>query len=97
MLVFYAEHYLGQLSLEKLNISYDVCYTLSFFSQLCLCWIFWHLSKREPQPPQATAVEEERIEQETETENNDDTLHSIPDVITEDFDERCDLQARIWN
>ena len=95
MLVFFAKYYLGHLKPEELLISFDVCYTLSFFSQLCLCCIFWHLSKREPQPPQATAVEEERIEQ--ETENNDDTLHSIPDVITEDFDERCDLQARIWN
>ena len=93
MLIYWAIYYLGKLKTERLLVSIDIYNILSYFSQLCLCWIFWNLTKREPQAPQATEpVNEEHIEQEPE-----DQLHSIPEVITEDYDERCDLQARIWN
>ena len=30
-----------------MDIAYDCSFVLSFFSQLCLCWIFWHLATKE--------------------------------------------------
>ena len=51
LLYFYATYYIFLSSSRKaFSIAYDVSDGLSLCSQLCLCWIFLQLAKKEPAP-----------------------------------------------
>lgn len=48
LLYFYLGYYvLHTVSFKRLTYAYFFSDTLSFVSQLCLCWIFWQLSTKQ--------------------------------------------------
>ena len=95
LIVFYILYFIFQaVPYANFNEAYDCRVILSCISQLCLCWIFWHLSKKEPKEEQTVQTEEQPL---TIADNQNTTHHSLPEIIVEEYDERSDVQARIWN
>lgn len=62
----------------------------SFISQLCLCWILWHLASKEEAMQPASIEAKDR-------HDSISSHQSSPNVQIEDYDESSEVQARIWN
>ena len=87
MLFFLADSIRKNNNSESFFASLSVSQTLSFLSQLCLCWIFWQLSTKQVHPKELAKS----------AASTGSSKSGQPVVIIEEYDENAEVQARIWN